>query len=566
MIGLVFCIVTYADQNTVVSTLTQTTALPAEGDPRALTRQSSGELLGSHVTFPQGGPSHSHTRVLETAQPEERTYKSPRSISRDARRISRTERASRNFTHYPNSAPARRRSETPRGRRPRELSKQQLMEKLVETHYMPSLKGLTSTNKPARAVKHQRSDSRARPALLGPLKSTRRVYISPEELEREGIKTINRDPVTKPSTETKNDEKLATIGTSIAPHPRLHVSSAQHTIPTSSGPSWATAAAAAAIPANLVNTSQTATGQTNKKHVPFKAYSSQDFRSRDRAMPTTPVDETPTPRPTTYASVVGQPTPGPLAQVRFTRAKENKISQTSRPRVPIAPQTPRWLTAPPRAWPQLRTAATATSVSPTTGGHLLPLPATLPTHPSVAVPYTIAAVTADLELLLSYSDPPTGQQLLPEQIVRPAVLATTPTLPASLPSAVPPPVISSPPSGSPTLPTTETLCLSPLPLCNIVALQQEDHGGPVPQPAPAKSGSTTARRSTESLILGLGESALGSAPLNAPEGPGGSLLLIHYEGTPALPDPIPSEVADAPLQYTMRPSASLEDLLGLDFF
>ena len=553
-----------------MATLTQSTAQPrqaaADDLPRA-TNQNLSELLGTaqaafkdlsisssdsdahgHVTLSQGDPS---------ASPEKRTYKSPRSISRDLRRIARTELASsRSGTPYASSGPARRSSETTRGRRPRELSKQQLMEKLVETQYLPSLKELVPTTKQARAVKYQRSNRGARPT---PLKSTQRVYISPEELEREGFKTISRESVPKLNTETKNDQKLPTIGTTIAPHLHLQtVASPQQTIPSSSGPSSAAAATAGAIPPSPASTSQTATEEIAKKLVPFKAYSAQDCHFRDaRAVSTASVDGTPAPRPTVGAGVVAQPIPRPPSQLRFTRAKEDKFSH---PYAPTVPQTPRWLTAP-RAWPQLYTPATATPEGPTAGGHLLPLPATLPAAHPIAVPHATAA--ADLELLLSYSDPPTctDQPLLRGQIVKP-VPTVAPALPVYTPlhSPVPVPAILSPSSRPPTLSTTKAFCQPPLPLRNIASLQQKGHSQPSPEPD-----STKIHQFVESPMMGPTGSALGPLPLNAPEELDVSLLLIHYEGTPATLDFTPHEVTDVPLQHTMRPTASLEDLLGLVF-
>ena len=510
-----------------------------------LSGSGSGSGAHGHVTFSQGGSYC--------------TYKSPGGISLDIRRIARTERAP--FRSYPNSDHARRGSETPRGRRPRELTRKQLMEKLVETQYIPSLKTLIPTNKPAR-VKPQRPDGGAGPTRLGPMKPNRRVYISPEELERGGIRIISRAPVTKPNSETKGDQRLATKKTSlppvsnhVPPHLRLHtVASTQQTIRSSSGSPWAagpgvsvlTAATAAVVLPNPANTSQIATDQTIKKLVSLKA-SPQDVRSRDRAMPTTPVDETPTPRPTAHASVVAQPTLTPLTHLRSTRDKENKVPQTSRPSASTAPQTPRWLTAP-RAWPK---PATATSAGLTSGRHLLPLSATLAAPRPMAVPRTTTAA-ADLELLVSYPDPrPTVQ---PEQTVKPAA----PAPPAPLPSLVPHPVIpsplviSSPPPRSPNLSTAET---SPLQFRNVVSLQQEDHRSLVPQPGPEAD----SHRSAGGPMMRTIESALGPASLNAPEELDASLLLIHY-GTPPIPDFIPST------QHAMRHSSSLVDLLGLNFF
>ncbi|RPB24256.1 hypothetical protein L211DRAFT_184553 [Terfezia boudieri ATCC MYA-4762] len=222
--------------------------------------------------------------------------------------------------------------------------------------------------------------------------------------------------------------------------------------------------------------------------------------------------------------------------------QKNKQSQIPGSSVPTLPRSLRWLTAP-RAWPQ---PVTATSAGPAASGHLQPLPHTLAAPRPLAVPRTIAA--ADLELFLSNSEPcattvQSGQ-------------TGNPASPAPLPYQVPSSVISSPTSKSPTLSAIETL--------STVSMQQGYHHDPVSQPGSGPD-STTIRPSAESPVMGPIESALGPAPFNAPVEPDTSLLLIHY-GTPEIPDFIPSEVAVAPLQHTLRPSAALEDLLGLDFF
>ncbi|KAF8457401.1 hypothetical protein BGX38DRAFT_1139326 [Terfezia claveryi] len=520
---------------------------------RAAADKTSSELLGAiqaalkelslsvsdsgapgHVTFSQEGRSHFRSGTPEPASPEQHSYMSSRRISA----------LSRNGTPYANSGPARQRPETPRGRRPRELSRKELMEKLVKTQYIPSLREIIPATRLVR-IQPKLSDVGARPTRLGPLRSAQRVYISLEELEeleRRGTKKSYRAPVTKPNTEAKNDQKLATIRTNVAPHLRRHtLASTPQPIRLNpgSGPagtSVLTAAAAAAIVPNPDNTNKTATKQTATNLVPFKAYYPQDVRSRGRAVPAASVDEIPILRPVT------QPTRTPPAHLMLTCVKENKQSQFPRPSVP---RSLRWLTAP-RAWPQ---PVTATSAGPAAGGHLLPLPPTLAQPRPLAVPRTIAA--ADLELFLSNSDP-CATTVQSGQTGEPAA----PASPSLLPSLVPPSVISSPPSKSPTLSTIETL--------STVSLQQGYHHDPVSQPGSGPD-STTIRTSAESPMMGPNESALCPAPFNAPEEPDTSLLLIHY-GTPEITDFILFEAADAPPQHTMRPSASLEDLLGLDFF
>ena len=114
LIGPVFCVVTYTDQNATVAT--QTTAplrqAAAEGGPVA-TRQNSSELLGAiqstlkdlsvsssgsgargYATFPQGTPSHSRTGA-PARKPNSSPLVARKIVSGAAIVLSRSERRAR---------------------------------------------------------------------------------------------------------------------------------------------------------------------------------------------------------------------------------------------------------------------------------------------------------------------------------------------------------------------------------------------------------------------------------------------------------------------------------------